>query len=276
MKYFLPLFALVASLSASVHAADGISGTWMTTSGSSPQTFIFKVTQDSVIGLVCGPCDTPATVFRIDAGRVLDANRVSFSIRYDRGGPAFDKVGPYSDRVTATLSGASLALHAQREGTNDRPVTTVLRRVVENGVSMVKKTWRLTPSNPSTPRSSSSRLDGHWVAAGRPDGRQQNFILKVEDGNQVWGLVCGPCDPDGVALIDDGQIDGDRITFYINHFGVDAVAPPGDTPSPRPWVRRNIMRGTFHDGNVMRFTWVREGAEDQPGGEMVLIGPVSW
>ena len=141
---------------------------------------------------------------------------------------------------------------------------------------MVKRTWKLTPSNPATPRPASSPLNGQWVAAGRPDGRQQNFILKIEEGNQLWGLVCGPCDPDGVALIDDGTIDGDRMTFYINHFGVDAISRPNTPSSPTPWVRRNIMRGTLHDGNVMRFTWVREGAEDQPGGEMVLIGPVGW
>jgi hypothetical protein len=276
MKHLLFIFAVVALLSTPIRAADDISGTWMTTSGSNVQTFIFKVKQDSVIGLVCGPCDTPTSVFKIEDGKVLDANRISFDVRYNPGEPALDKNGPYRHRVTATLSGNSLTLQSQREGANDSPVTMLLRRVVENGVSMVKKTWKLTPSNPQTPRSLSSRLDGQWVAVGRPDGRQQNFILKVEDGNKLWGLVCGPCDPDGVALIDDGTIDGDQIKFYINHFAVDAPAGAGDTPSSRPWVRRNIMRGTFYDGNVMKFKWVREGAEDKPGGEMVLIGPVSW
>jgi hypothetical protein len=47
-----------------------------------------------------------------------------------------------------------------------------------------------------------------------------------------------------------------------------------DTPaSDRTGLSRNIMRGTLV-GNVMKFTWVREGAENEPGGEMVLIGPV--
>jgi hypothetical protein len=27
-------------------------------------------------------------------------------------------------------------------------------------------------------------------------------------------------------------------------------------------------------GNVISFKWVREGAENQPGGEMVFIGPI--
>ncbi len=109
-----------------------------------------------------------------------------------------------------------------------------------------------------------SPLEGKWVAAGRT-GNQQNFILKIRD-NTVWGLVCGPCRPEGVFLIDDGTADGNQVTFYINHL---------DTPpsARTAGLSRNHMRGTL-TGNVMKFTWVREGAEDQPGGEMTLIGPI--
>ena len=103
---------------------------------------------------------------------------------------------------------------------------------------------------PKTPR-----LDGRWVAAGRV--AQQNVTLKLRDGNRVWGVICGPCDkPAGVALIEDGTLDGDAIEFFIHH--------PG---------RRNFMKGVI-TGNVMKFTWVREGRESEPGGEMTLIGPI--
>jgi len=34
------------------------------------------------------------------------------------------------------------------------------------------------------------------------------------------------------------------------------------------------MTGTL-SGNVLRFTWVREGAETEPGGEIVMFGPRS-
>ncbi len=82
----------------------------------------------------------------------------------------------------------------------------------------------------------------------------------------MWGLVCGPCNPEGVFLIDDGVVDGNALTFYINHI---------DTPpsTQRTGLNRNIMRGAL-TGNVMKFKWVREGAENEPGGEMVLIGPI--
>ena len=46
-------------------------------------------------------------------------------------------------------------------------------------------------------------------------------------------------------------------------------------PSPqRKGVQRNIMTGTLADNNVMRFNWVREGAETEPGGEIVMTGPI--
>ena len=103
---------------------------------------------------------------------------------------------------------------------------------------------------PKTPR-----LDGRWVAAGRV--AQQNVTLKLRDGNTVWGVICGPCDkPGGVFLIEDGVLDADAISFFIHHTD-----------------RRNFMKGVI-TGNVMKFKWVREGRENEPGGEMTLIGPI--
>jgi hypothetical protein len=100
-----------------------------------------------------------------------------------------------------------------------------------------------------------ARLDGRWVAAGRV--AQQNVTLKLRDGNTVWGVICGPCDkPSGVFLIEDGALDGDAISFFIHHT-----------------ERRNFMKGVI-TGNVMKFKWVREGRESEPGGEMTLIGPI--
>jgi hypothetical protein len=58
-------------------------------------------------------------------------------------------------------------------------------------------------------------------------------------------------------LLDDGTLDGDAISFFIHH--VDN--------------RRNWMRGVV-TGNVMKFKWVRECHESEPGGEITMIGPV--
>jgi hypothetical protein len=266
MKHTTVALALVMACAVQARAADGISGTWMTDSTSSPQTFIFKVRQDAFFGLVCGPCDDPGSVFRIEDGRILEGGRVTFVVRYDRETPS-STTGParrplHRARVTGTLSGGRLTLVTEPAGGAGRAAITVLRRVVENGVSVAPKTWTLTRAG-SSASSPSSGIEGRWVANGRV--AQQNFVLKVE-GSTLWGLVCGPCDPDVVALIDDGRIDGETIVFYINHIDT----PPSPTQTS---LRRNIMRGTI-SGNVMKFTWVREGAEQLPGGEMVLIGPI--
>jgi hypothetical protein len=266
MKHFLSVIALFAlfALFPPPLQAEGLSGTWTAGSGSSARTFVFKVLGDRFNGIVCGPCDDPAAVFRIEDGRLLDGERVTFFIRYDVGGPLFGQYGPYRDHVTATRSGNQLTLRAQREGETENPVTTVLKRVVDTyaGVDVVAPSGPIAVSPPGAP-SKPAPIDGKWVAAGRVS--QQNFILKVRD-NKVWGLVCGPCNPDGVFMIDDGTFDGNAMTFYINHL---------DTPpsARRTGVNRNIMRGTLV-GNVMKFKWVREGAENEPGGEMVLIGPI--
>jgi hypothetical protein len=70
-------------------------------------------------------------------------------------------------------------------------------------------------------------------------------------------------------MIDEGRIDGDTITFYINHI---------DTPpdGARQGVQRNVMTGKISgspNGNVMRFTWIREQAPEQTS-EIVMIGPL--
>lgn len=114
----------------------------------------------------------------------------------------------------------------------------------------------LIASVKSEPAPPTQALDGRWVAQGRT--AQQNVTLKLRDGNTVWGVICGPCDkPEGVFLLDDGTLDGNAISFFIHHID----------------NRRNFMKGVIM-GNVMKFKWVREGRENEPGGEMTLIGPI--
>jgi len=115
-------------------------------------------------------------------------------------------------------------------------------------------------------RISPAPVEGRWVVAGRV--AQQNVTLKLRNGNKVWGVICGPCsNPDGVFLIEDGALDGDDISFFIHHIDTPAVAVRQNGPG------RNFMKGTIVS-NVMKFKWVREGRESEPGGEMTLIGPI--
>jgi hypothetical protein len=201
-------------------------------------------------------------VFRIEDVRVLDADRATFFIRYETSGPAFQRYGPYRERVEASLSRNVMTLSARPEADAGAASTSVsLTRVVEN--------FELTPLPlPPAPASSSrapvAPVEGRWVSVGRT--AQQNWILKVR-GNDVWGLVCGPCTAAVVAMI-DGRIDGDSIIFYINHIDT----PPNPN---RKGIQRNVMTGTITGGdnaNIMKFTWVSEGSTNK--GEITMIGPI--
>lgn len=252
MRCLISTLAVMTLLAPRVHAADGLSGAWTSGTGPGARTYVFKAHGDRFAGIMCGPCDDPASVFRIEDGRIVDAERIAFTIAY----------GSRRDQIAGTRAANQLTLRAQREGGSDPPMTTVAARVVSDyaGLSLAAA-GAAAPARSA--ESKPSPLEGKWVAAGRV--AQQNFILKIRD-NRVWGLVCGPCTPQGVFMIDDGAVDGDSLTFYINHI---------DTPpsAQRTGLSRNIMRGTL-TGNVMKFKWVREGAENEPGGEMVLIGPI--
>jgi hypothetical protein len=255
--------ALAIAFASPVLAADQLSGAW--TTGDSPaQIFIFKASGDRFGGIACGPCDRAASVFRVEDGR-MDGDRISFVVSYGAGGPRFKELGAYRDRVAGTIVNGRLSLTAQPEGRAAPASTMSLKRVVEG---FVPNTSNVPPSSlltadPIADPSSPSPIDGRWVSPGR--SAQQNLILKVR-GQKVWGVICGPCTPDIVALVDDGTFDGTTVKFYINHIDT----PP--SPQQRG-VRRNIMTGTL-SGNVIKFTWVREGAETEPGGEMVFIGPI--
>jgi hypothetical protein len=248
----------VFSVSVSILAADGISGTWSSGAGQADQTFVFRVQGNVFIGIVCGPCDDPATVFRIADGRIVDPQHVTFSVVHDDGGPLFKQFGPYVDQVTATLSGTQLTLQTRREGGNDSPSITVLNRVLGKRDAAVAASSLASPPKLSA-------IEGRWVAVGRVS--QQNVTLKVR-GNRISGVICGPCDdPDGVFLIEDGTLDGNNISFYIHHIDTPYASVQAHGPG------RNFMSGTI-TGNVMKFKWVREGRESEPGGEMVLTGPI--
>ena len=254
--------ACVVLSASNLRAADLVSGTWTAGEGAATRIYIFKVSDDRLTGIVCGPCDDPASVFRIEDGRILDADRATFFIRYDTGGPAFRRYGPYRERVDASLARNVMKLRARPEAdSNAASTSTSLARVVEN--------FELNPQPlPAAPAGASKApaapVEGRWISVGRT--AQQNWILKVR-GNEVWGLVCGPCTAAVVAMI-DGRIDGDTIMFYINHIDT----PPNPN---REGIQRNVMTGTITGGdntNVMKFTWVSEGSSNK--GEITMIGPI--
>lgn len=265
MKLIAFFAACMVCWGSAAQAADLLSGTWTAGDGPAARTYIFKVSGDRFTGIVCGPCDDPAHVFRIEDGQILGADKAVFYIRYDAGGPESRRYGAYRERVDVSTARNQLKLSARPDPDPKAALTsTSLTRVVENFELSPRP---LPPAPASSQAAASSSIEGRWVSVGRT--AQQNWILKVR-GNTVWGLVCGPCTPPVVAMIDEGHIDGDTITFYINHI---------DTPpdAGRQGIQRNVMTGKISgsgNANVMRFTWVREQSPAQGGGEIVMIGPI--
>jgi hypothetical protein len=240
----------------SVQAADLLSGTWTAGDGPQARTYIFKVTGDRFTGIVCGPCDDPASVFRIEDGRILDADRASFLIRHDAG---------RRERVEASMARNALKLSVRPEATpSASPSSISLKRVVED-FELGDRPLPAAQAGAGAEALKSSSIQGRWVSPGRV--AQQNWILNVQDDG-VWGLVCGPCTPAVVAMI-DGRVDGDTVTFYINHIDT----PPNPN---REVIRRNVMTAKLPapgSPNLMRFTWVSEQSPGQTG-EIVMFGPM--
>ena len=86
-----------------VQAADLVSGTWTATDGTATRVYVFKVSGDRLTGIVCGPCDDPASVFRVEDGRIVGEDRATFSIRS----------GATRQRVDASLARNALRLSAR-------------------------------------------------------------------------------------------------------------------------------------------------------------------
>src|SRR4051812_20504745 len=129
--------------------ADGAISTWASGAGPTAKTYVLKAHGATFVGAVCGPCDDPSTVFRVE--------------------------GTASDDTHASL--------AIFDGKSGKPSAVTLTRVDGDGM--------LAAALKSVAVPQTSRLDGRWIAPGRV--AQQNFTLKLRDGNTVWGVICGPC-----------------------------------------------------------------------------------
>jgi hypothetical protein len=252
MKILTICAALLLSSASPLHAADLISGTWTSGDGTAVRVYVFKASGDRLTGIVCGPCDKPASVFRIEDGRISSEDRATFFIRNSAG----------RERVDASLAQNVMKLSVRPEAGATAAATSVtLARVVQN---FELNPQPLAPEPASSQKTPAAPVEGHWVSVGRT--AQQNWILKAQ-GSELWGLVCGPCTPAVVTMI-DGHIDGDTVRFYINHI---------DTPPnpERKGIQRNVMTGTITGGdnsNVMKFKWISEGSGNT--GEITMIGPV--
>jgi hypothetical protein len=137
----------------------------------------------------------------------------------------------------------------------------------------------------AAPAAAADGVIGTWTSGAGPSAK--TCVFKTHD-NTFIGTVCGPCDdPSTVFRVADGTVtDAGHVSFSVVGGGPAAstIALPradgegaldGDAISffIHHTDRRNFMKGVI-TGNVMKFKWLREGRESEPGGEMTLIGPL--
>ena len=122
MKILAFCAALLLCSVSGLHAADLVSGTWTSGIGTSVRVYVFKASGDRLTGIVCGPCDNPTSVFRIEDGRMLSDERATFFIRNSTG----------RERVDASLARNIMNLSARPETDAKAATMSTKARVISS------------------------------------------------------------------------------------------------------------------------------------------------
>jgi hypothetical protein len=106
-----------------------IDGLWLTGPGTNGQHVTLHQVESQILGVICGPCDNPFTVWPIDSG-VISGDRghtLTFNIVHeDTAFPGTTFVAPFNTEVTATLSRAEMHLRVLREDNGTSGEMTLL------------------------------------------------------------------------------------------------------------------------------------------------------
>ena len=91
-----------------------MAGTWISGTGARAQVAMLKVLDGQLVGLICGPCDSPVTMAPIEEGSV-DGTRVEiFTVHEDNGRIA--KYGPYRNDIVGTVARHQLRIDSHLDG----------------------------------------------------------------------------------------------------------------------------------------------------------------
>lgn len=94
---------------------EALTGKWIAGSGPRAQIFILKILDGKLVGLVCGPCDNPYRIAPIEDGAVT-GDRLTFYTVHEDWGNVFTEIGPFRNRVTATVARNQMRLHGNIDG----------------------------------------------------------------------------------------------------------------------------------------------------------------
>jgi hypothetical protein len=93
---------------------ESMAGTWISGTGARAQILMLKVLDGQLVGLICGPCDSPVTMAPIEDGSV-DGTRVEFfTVHEDNGRIA--QYGRYRNDIVGTVAKHQLRIDSHLDG----------------------------------------------------------------------------------------------------------------------------------------------------------------
>jgi hypothetical protein len=106
-----------------------IDGLWLTGPGANGQHVTLHQVGNQILGVICGPCDNPFTVWPIDSGVISGdgGHTLTFNIVHeDTAFPGTTFVAPFNTEVTATVSRTEMHLRVLREDNGTSGEMTLL------------------------------------------------------------------------------------------------------------------------------------------------------
>ena len=256
--------------------ADAVRGGWVTDIDGVRHIFILKVLDGVVSGIYCHTdCSKPENLAVLEQGSLM-ADGVRFQIHWLDGKPPerTHAVGRISAGRLLLTAGARAraSTGAQSQWTLQRdprkPESVPLEEMFKRrGITSGPLVLSVSP-NPYTPPGPNETLtpaavEGIWVWGFGPG--KQNFIFR-RAGEQLLGVVCGPCDnPYSFGFLDNISIRGETLTFDINHqdsgFGIEYG----------PFANHASATVSHHE---MHLHSIAHNGPHTVEGDMVLTGPL--
>ena len=256
--------------------ADAVRGGWVTDIEGVRHIFILKVLDGVVSGVYCDvDCSQSSHLSLVERG-TLTSDGVRFQIR------RLDGKKPERTDVVGRVSGGQLMLTlGARAGASTGTPKWTLQRDPRKPASMTVEemfarrgitSGPLVISgspNPYTPPGPNESLtpaavEGLWVWNTGPN--KQHFTFR-RVGEQILGVVCGPCDnPYTFGVLDNVSIRGDTLTFDINHQDWGIGIEFG------PFVNQATATVSHHE---MHLHTVEHAGPRTIEGDLVLIGPLT-